>query len=152
MFGCPLLGEPFWTDLGIGDVAWYLTGPTSPDLNCDGELDWENIQPGSTVTGEFNVENSGDPCSDLNWEIESWPEWGDWTFIPASGQNLTPEHGAIPVAVIVVTPEDENTEFIGEVKVVNSENLSDFCSVPVYLQTSYESPFMLLNLQFSGMR
>ena len=26
VYGCPLLGNPYWTDLGYGDVAWYLTG------------------------------------------------------------------------------------------------------------------------------
>lgn len=38
VYGCPLLSDPFWVDLGYGDMAWYLTGginepPDEPIIN-----------------------------------------------------------------------------------------------------------------------
>ena len=34
VFGCPILGEPFWTNLGYGDMAWYLTGGINEPPNA----------------------------------------------------------------------------------------------------------------------
>ena len=102
--------------------------PVVPDLDCDGILNWEDIEPGATVTGEFTVENIGDPESLLDWEIESYPEWGTWTFDPESGLDLTPEDGVITIAVEVIAPE-EGEEFTGEVKIVNSNNPADYCII-----------------------
>jgi len=38
VYGCLLLGNPFWTDPALGDMAWYLTGgknepPSKPEIN-----------------------------------------------------------------------------------------------------------------------
>jgi len=102
--------------------------PAVPDLDCDGVLNWEDLQPGETAEGEFTVENIGDPESQLDWEIDSYPDWGTWSFDPENGEDLTPEDGAITVTVEVVAP-DEGEEFTGEVKIVNSENSNDFCII-----------------------
>jgi len=106
-----------------------------PDLDCDGTLGWEDVDPGATVTGSFTVENVGDPGSLLDWEIQSYPDWGTWTFTPESGADLTPEDGAITVDVEVVAPDEPETEFEGEVKIVNSDDPADFCIVEVALAT-----------------
>jgi len=102
--------------------------PIVPDLECDGVLNWEDITPGATVIGSFTVENVGDAESLLDWEIESYPDWGNWTLTPMSGLDLTPEDGAFTINVEVVAP-DEGTEFTGEIKIVNSENASDYCVI-----------------------
>jgi hypothetical protein len=103
-----------------------------PDLDCDGELSWRDVVPGSTIEGSFIVENVGNDNSLLDWEITDIPDWGTWTFIPSSGYDLKPEDGPVTVDVTVIVP-DEQFEFSGEVMVVNMENSSDFCTIPVFL-------------------
>jgi len=116
---------------------WHFTteGEPVPDLDCSGTLSWAGVTPGSTVTGSFTVENIGDPESLLDWEVESYPEWGTWTFEPENGENLTPEDDPITVNVEVVAPDEPETEFTGEVKIVNVENSNDYCIIAVSLAT-----------------
>jgi hypothetical protein len=138
--GFPVLEVPFWTELAYGDMAFNLVGsnttlPAKPDLDCNGQLSWTDTKPGATVTGSFQVMNIGDQHSLLNWTIASYPDWGTWTFTPSSGANLTPQDGAITVNVTVIAPDIKNQEFQGQVKVVNKENSSDYCSIPVTLTT-----------------
>jgi hypothetical protein len=144
-------------------ITFYDVGhgvADEPDLDCEGDQTWEDVEPGSTVEGEFEVENVGDSGTLLDWEIESWPEWGEWTFDPESGEDLTPEDGPVTVAVEVVAPDDPETEFEGEIVVVNSENSADTCTIEVRLVTPCNSAFMqflqnlaqrfpILNLIFS---
>ena len=109
--------------------------PAVPDLDCDGSLSWTDIDPGANVTGTFTVENIGDPLSLLDWEIDSYPDWGTFTFDPDGGLDLTPEAGAVTVTVEVVAPDDPEEEFEGEIVLVNSENSSDTCVIDVALAT-----------------
>jgi len=109
-----------------------------PDLNCNGNINWVDVKPGSTVVDSFYIENIGDPESYLNWEIIDWPNWGSgssWNFTPKSGLDLTPEEGEITIEVEVVAPDEKNTEFTGEVKIINSENPSDYCTIDIVLKT-----------------
>jgi hypothetical protein len=139
-----------WFQIKIDDVTVtniFTSEPPEdiPDLSCAGSLNWASITPGDTVTGTFTVSNVGDAGSLLNWEIQSYPSWGTWTFTPESGVGLTPEAGAVTVTVEVVAPMDKNTEFTGQVVLVNSDNSSDTCIIEVVLATpvSYQSPFMV---------
>jgi hypothetical protein len=118
---------------------WDFTTEGEPvsDLDCDGSLSWTNVTSGDTVTGSFTVSNTGDSGSLLDWEIESYPDWGTWTFAPESGEDLTPEDSPRTVQVEVIAPDQQNEEFIGEVKIVNSENPDDYCIIPVSLATPY---------------
>jgi len=65
-----------------------------------------------------------------------------WTFDPDGGLDLTPEDGVITVDVEVIAPGDEETEFEGEIVLVNSEDSEDTCTIDVALTTpvSQESP------------
>ena len=119
----------YYDDFSLDGVA------TDPDLDCDGTLSWIDVEPSSTVEGNFTVENVGAPGSELSWEIEYYPSWGTWTFNPESGTGLTPEDDAITVDVEVVAPEDPETDFQGEVKIVNSENENDYVILQVSLST-----------------
>jgi C1A family cysteine protease len=116
-----------------------LTGEyasNDPDLECEGELSWTGIEPGEEVTGSFEIRNSGDPDSELDWEVTDWPEdWGEWTITPLDGENLKPEDGGVTIEVTVIAPEDKDTEFTGEIIVVNKENGGDFEIIPIYLKT-----------------
>jgi len=109
--------------------------PAVPDLDCAGTLTWTDVEPNSTVEGSFTVENVGDPYSRLNWEVSEHPSWGEWTFVPSTGNNLMPEDGSITVQVTVKAPGEENQEFEGEVKIVNKDDSSDYEIIPVSLIT-----------------
>ncbi|MFO7677166.1 MAG: choice-of-anchor J domain-containing protein [Thermoplasmatota archaeon] len=146
--GFPLLGTNYWTDTGYGDMAYILYGEGGEDpiadLDCAGSLNWADVEPGSTVNGTFTVSNVGDAGSLLDWEIQSYPDWGTWTFDPNGGIGLTPEDGAVTVTVEVVAPMDKETEFTGQVVLVNSEDPDDTCTIEVALATpvNYQSPFL----------
>lgn len=119
----------YYDDFSLGGLA------TDPDLDCEGTLNWIDVETSSTVDGSFTVQNVGAPGSELSWEIEYHPSWGTWTFDPESGTGLTPEEGAITVDVEVVAPEDPETDFQGEVKIVNSDNENDYVILQVSLST-----------------
>jgi len=125
---------------------------SEPDLECDGSLSWIDIKPGETVEGNFTLLNNGEPYSLLNWEIESYPEWGIWGFNPQEGTGLTPEDDPIAVIVNVTAPDEKNSEFEGEIKIVNKENSSDYCTIDVSLATPKNKAFIfnfpLLNWLF----
>jgi hypothetical protein len=105
-----------------------------PNLDCEGNLQWNNIKPGVTVNGNFLVKNIGEPGSLLNWEIKTESiDWGNWTFEPVFGVNLTPEDGPVTVQVSVVVPDEENSEYEGFIRVENQDDSEDFDVVPVYL-------------------
>jgi hypothetical protein len=115
------------------------TNPEKPNLDCEGSLEWNNVQPGETIEGNFKVKNIGGPGSPLNWEIDkSSVEWGDWTFNPESGTNLTPEDRAITINVTVKTPIEKNSEFEGFIKVENKDDPDDNDIIPIYLKTPRE--------------
>ena len=110
--------------------------PNNPDLYCSGSLSWSNIKPGATVNGSFQVQNIGDAGSLLNWTVNtSSITWGNWSFIPVYGKNLTPEDGQVTVQVSVVAPNEKNTEFQGYLRVENQDNSTDFGLIPVTLKT-----------------
>ena len=117
----------------------FTTGDApEPDLDCTGSLSWNDVEPGGIVEGSFTVSNVGDPTSLLDWEVVEWPDWGSgssWTFTPSNGIDLTPEDGLQTVQVEVVAPDEPETEFEGEIKVVNNEDPSDYCIIPVSLIT-----------------
>ncbi len=116
-------------------------GAAEPNLNCEGDLNWDDVSAGATVNGDFDVENVGDPGSLLNWEITEWPNWGNWTFTPLSGINLTPEAGAFTITVDVKAPDEKNEEFTGSIKIVNTDDATDQCEIDVFLATPKNKPF-----------
>lgn len=132
-------------DSNIGNFLYYnqlfnSTPPPSPqpDLQCSGSLSWSNIKPGVTIYGSFSVSNQGDPGSMLNWDIVSAPDWGTWTFTPSSGSNLS-SGGSVTVSVTIVVPNEENTQFRGNVTIINTNETTDSCVLPVSLKTPHSS-------------
>ena len=81
------------------------------------------------------VRNIGDEGSLLNWTIESYPSWGEWTCTPSSGVYLSPDDGPVTVGVTLVVPEQQNTIFEGHIKVVNQDNSSDVEMIHAYVKT-----------------
>ena len=110
--------------------------PNTPNLECSGSLSWTNIGPGETVTGSFQVQNIGDEGSLLNWTIDkSSISWGTWSFNPENGIGLTPEDGQVTVQVSVISPNVENSDFEGYLRIENQDNSSDYDEIPVVLTT-----------------
>jgi hypothetical protein len=123
--------EIFFDDLSIVEGL-----PPKADLCCDGEIRLEDVEPGSTTSASFTVENCGDSGTELNWEITEYPNWGsDWTFTPANGTGLTPEDGPVTVEVSFVAPTESKTEYSGDIKVENTDDSSDLCRIDVYIMT-----------------
>jgi hypothetical protein len=115
--------------------TYSYTGIES-DLECDDIFGWPDQKPGGVVNDTFTIENRGDPSSLLNWEITEFPEWGNWTFTPDKGIDLTPEDDPIVVNVSVDIPNETNMVYSGEIKIVNKEDNNDFCIISVSLSTS----------------
>jgi len=118
---------------GDGLVDWESA--LAIDLNCDGIIHYDGITAGSTVYGTFKVLNIGGPNSTLNWEIESYPNWGTWTFNPISGENLTPEDEFITVYLTIEIPSESDTAFEGYIRVINQDDVEDYDLIPVYIKT-----------------
>jgi len=142
-------------EAGIDDFHAYIFTcgePTLADLDCTGDLNLGSVNTGDTVTGSFIVENIGEPGSLLDWEISEWPEWGTWTFNPENGDDLTPEDGDITVNIEVIAPDEQETDFSGEIKIINSDYPADYCTIPVTLTTPYNQEFINAQLLRSRQR
>jgi hypothetical protein len=130
-----------------GPIWHFTTREPEPNLDCDGTLGWIDVPPGGVVTGSFTVENIGDPPTFLDWEIQSYPDWGTWTFTPESGDDLTPDYGPFTVEVEVIAPNEGEQTFTGKVKIINSEDPTDSCTIDVSLATPRNKLFNI-NLLF----
>ncbi len=114
------------------------------DLECTGLLSWTNIQPDSTCSANISISNVGDSGSTLDWEIDSTPSWGTWELTPSYGEGLTPETSPITIVVRVIAPDETNKAFSGEVKIINSNNPSDYENVQVSLSTPKYNPYLTI--------
>jgi hypothetical protein len=124
------------TEVYFDDLSLVEGFPPKADLCCDGMIRYEDVNPESVVSGEFTVENCGDSGTELNWEITEYPAWGSvWAFVPESGTGLTPEAGPVTIDVTFTAPDESETEFSGEIKIVNTNDPSDSCKIDVYIIT-----------------
>ena len=128
-----------------------------PNLDCEGDLNLGNVKSASTIYRDILVKNIGDTGSFLDWEVESYPDWGVWTFTPESGIGLAAS-GSTTMNVSIVAPKQvsaaayleepvNDDPYEGEVKVVNSQNASDFCIIDVSMVVpvnQYSPQFPLL--------
>ena len=108
-----------------------------PNISCIGSLNWQEVKAGSTVNGTFQVSNIGDSGSFLNWEVDTFtlPNWSSsWTFVPGFGTGLA-EGDVITITVEVVAPALKKKTFTGKIKMINSEDPTDFCEIDVSLTT-----------------
>ena len=148
--GWYLLPDELPYDLTVieGIIVDVMNNDAGPDLNCVGALSWVDVKSGDVVTGSFTVENIGEPNSELDWEVESYPDWGTWTFTPSNGDDLTPKDGVTTVEVSVVAPDKKNKEFYGGIKIVNMEAGGDQCYIRVSLATPRINTISPLLFQF----
>jgi hypothetical protein len=118
------------------------------DLNVKGNLGWANVNPASMVYGNFSVENIGDSESLLNWEVSSYPDWGEWTFNPPNGNDLTPEQGASKVQISVVVPDEQEQTYTGKIEIINKDNSSDYYVLEFTLSTPKNKAISVLLNRF----
>lgn len=129
------------------DRAIRLTGEGPepiPAICCEGSIRWEEVSPGGTVNATFQVCNCGDPGSYLKWQFDSAPVWEGavWEIEPDSGEGLA-QGDCVTITVKVTAPDEKNSEFTGKIKMINTENASDFCEVDVVLITPKNKAFNL---------
>lgn len=116
----------------------HINNTAYPDLDCTGSLTWTDVEPEATVQGNFTIMNVGDPLSLLDWEIISYPNWGIWSFNPLTGVDL-PEGNSITIQVMVVAPNEGNSDFQGNITIINTEDSNDTCVINVTLKTPFIS-------------
>ena len=122
--------------VGSYDNKLYCFDEATPDLDCEGNLVWTEVEPGSLINSTVSIENIGEPGSLLDWEIVDWPEdFGTWTFNPSVGLDLTPEDGVVVVNISVVAPDKKNKEFLGNITITNKNDENDSCIIPVSIST-----------------
>jgi len=109
---------------------------TSSDLECSGTLSFSEVKPNENISSSFFVANIGESNSQLRWNIESWPSWGEWSFSPQDGLGLTPSDEAVTVEVVIQAPAEKEKMFSGEIKVVNLDNTSDVEFLDVSITTN----------------
>jgi hypothetical protein len=131
--------------------------PKISDLTCEGTLTWNAVKPGTLVNGTIYLNNVGDSESLLDWEISEYPsDWGRWAINPSEGEGLTPEQGPITIQVSVEVPNIEETNFSGYIKIVNTQNSSDYDIIDITLSTvktrSYSITSLADLLNFLGQR
>ena len=126
---------PYGLTVIEGVIVDILFNDNRSDLSCNGKLSWIDVSPGTTLYGNFTIENIGVSESFLNWSIESVPDWGTWELTPSSGSNLTPDDGSVKVEVKVVAPDKKGKEYIGGIKIVNEEFRGDSHYIQVTLIT-----------------
>jgi hypothetical protein len=113
-------------------------------IYCEGNLVWQNVKAGSTVTGSFIIKNIGNNGSLIDWYIKEKPVWGEWTISPSSGNNL--ETGVpLIINVTVKAPPKKNT-YEGEIIIKNKNKPDDSCTLDVSMSVPRNKP---LNYQFN---
>ncbi|UCF49174.1 MAG: C10 family peptidase, partial [Thermoplasmatales archaeon] len=118
-----------------GVIVDIINDNSNSYLHGEGVLYWPNTNPGTTVEGSFTIENVGTPGSSIDWEIIVWPDWGEWSFDPSSGTDLTPEGGPQTIDVSVIVPDKNNKHFNGYVKIVDVDNSANSCLIHISLTT-----------------
>jgi len=126
----------------------YNDSGAKSDLECIGKLNWNNISAGETVKGNFSISNIGFAGSLLDWNISEYPNWGNWTIYPPMGNDLTPSDGKEIIHVTMIVPDEKNQVFNGQIKIVNTEDSSDFETIVVSLSTSKTKENYSFFLQF----
>jgi len=114
------------------------------NLDCTGSINFNNVGTESTIETTFTITNIGQTGSILNWEIESYPEWGEWLFTPSFGNDLKPSDGILIVEVSITAPNIKDNSFNGVIKVVNTENTDDFDIIEISISTSKCRQYHLL--------
>lgn len=148
-----------WKDLYytlLGNPEWFKTAnfcikglsnpwnPTDPDINAYGTLELKDIKPGSKVTTELFVENTGKDLSCLDWEIVDYPKWGEWSFSKTNGEDIKKEGGPERVLIEITAPNEKNGNYTGSIKIVNQNEPNESVSLSVSMKTTTKTKDILI--------
>jgi hypothetical protein len=111
-----------------------------PDLYCQGYIRRTGVTPGRTFVSRFHIWNEGEDGSLLNWEIVSWPEWGNWSFNYLNGSNLE-ALDVVDIDVTLKVPDVGSAKFTGNIRVINTDDPTDYDDVGVYITTIRDRNF-----------
>ena len=119
------------------DLAYILTDREEnpvPDLECEGELRWEKVKPGTIVNGSIQIRNNGDPDSILHCKIDesTIPDWFNMTE-GANATILTVDMGWTYANATITVPEKMG-EYTGKIKILNAQDNTDYCEIDVYIK------------------
>jgi hypothetical protein len=121
---------------GIFIVNFTIFIVNWPEINCEANLQWKDIEAGSKLEGFIYIMNVGDSKSLLDWMIISHPDWGIWNFSAESGYDITPDDPAEKINVSIIVPDEKKSNLYGEIIIINKHNNSDFCNINVSISTS----------------
>jgi len=133
--------------LGVDGSSTYLDdifigSYGQSDLECTGDFSWNERYTRSIILFNLSLSNIGEPGSLLDWEIIEYPDWGNWTFSHLQGLNVTPEAGPFIINIEILVPDEKNSNFIGNITIINKKNSSDFCRISVSLVTPKYNTFI----------
>ena len=118
------------------DIVSNQSNPPNPNIECSPDrISFSWIKPGSNISDTFTVENINESNLPISWEIQ-YPTWGEWEFIPESKISLRPEDGPVKVNFEVQVPNEICADFSGEIRVVNSNNPNDYCTLSISVGTA----------------
>jgi hypothetical protein len=143
---------PDWTDYIVDwqiiyDTCFQLIGEGDepvPNLDGDGSLQFEDVPTGALVNGTITIRNIGDIGSMLEWEVQSVPEeWGEnWKVRWLYDGEINPDEGGFvgttnleEIFIEVQTPDEKNSDFTGEIFLVNVDNPGDTITISVVCNT-----------------
>ena len=112
-----------YNDCYIRYDTLYLSGIYDPagvaEIYSGSSLSWKGVKPGSTITDNFFIQNTGESGSNIkSWSVGRYSPWGsDWTFEPSSGNNLGINDPAVDVKVTVTAPEGRGVDSDGFIKI-----------------------------------
>lgn len=109
-----------------------------PDLKVTGNINFNDVEPGSSKTETLLVKNVGEEGSKLNWEID-FDYFNHPDFVtdisPSSGSDLSDSSSGTDVNVYIDVPDAEYSTFTGKIKFVNSDDENDYTMIPVSIST-----------------
>lgn len=108
--------------------------PPKPDLDTDGSISElvDYRQTPHTFHDSFTVTNVGEPGSELNWKISSYPDWGSFSFNPSHGSNVGKgDDVTVGVTFSIGQYTTPYHTLSGDIKVVNSDDSNNFKLVSV---------------------
>ena len=107
------------------------------------EPKWTIYKPVCNLSCDIVIENDGDEDSLLKWEITSWPEWGEWLFMPSTNGEL--QGGFVTWVIISISPPDQVGIYPGEIEIVNTEDPSNNVTISVELTIMKSRSKYLMN-------
>jgi hypothetical protein len=129
------------------DACFQLTGEGDepiPDLEGGGNIVWEDVAINSMINGTVTISNVGDTGSIVEWQVQSVPQdWGiNWSVRWYRLDEIADFEGGFvgttdieTLIVQVLSPDEKNQEFSGEIVIANTDNPEDTITISIVCNT-----------------